>query len=362
MVLMYKEDWEEAKNSLAAWWEGEERSPLLQVVGPREGVQLWRFYDGWDFCRYPDKPEIAIRNFEDFCRATFFGGVAFPNLWINFGAGVLAAFLGAEPIFRSNTMWFGNQRGEGRMSLRDLSESELDRGNVWWKRVMNATRKAVAAHRGRFVVGITDIGGVLDVVAALHGTIRLIVSLYRRSSEVKAAISNILDLWHECYDEFHRVMVEGGHEGVSAWMGIWCPHRWYPIQCDISYMIPPSKFEEFVKPHLEEQCSRLNHTVYHLDGPGQIPHLRSLLSIEELDAIQWVPGAKEEGVGHDCGSPRWFKLYEQILEAGKGLVVAMPYYRVENFLKVFPRGRIIVQTLAFTERDARNLLKKQGRG
>jgi 5-methyltetrahydrofolate--homocysteine methyltransferase len=48
-----------------------------------------------------------------------------------------------------------------------------------------------------------------------------------------------------------------------------------------------------------------------LDGPGQLVHLDSLLSIPELDNIQWVPGA---------GNPdewNWPEVYKKIRDAGK---------------------------------------------
>jgi len=355
MTLAYKEDWEEAKNALMAWWEGELRRPLIQVVAPKRRVARWFLYDSWDFCRYPDQPEIAVKRFEQWCSTTFFGGAAYPNLWINFGPGILAAFLGASPVFTGDTMWFGSQRGKGVMRLEEVASLKLDEGNVWWRRVVNATRVAVRAHRGRFIVGMTDIGGVLDVIASLRGTVELLKDLYRRPSKLEDAIWAVVDLWHECYNRLHTIITEGGQEGTSAWMGIWCRERWYPFQCDIAFMMSPSIFAKFVAPHIREQCNRLEYSIYHLDGPGQIPHLKYLLEIDELTGVQWVPGAREELRGHDCGSPKWYGLYRRILSAGKALVVAMPPTRVPGFLKKFHRGRILIQTWAASEDDAKAL-------
>lgn len=351
--LLYKKDWDDARNIFAAWWEGEVKTPLVQVVAPRETQPS---YDGWDFCRFPDQPEIAIANFEQWSAKTYFGGLAYPNLWINFGPGILSAFLGAEPIFGNNTMWFGNQREVGNRSLRELSEAELDTDNVWWRRVENATRRALEAHKGRFIVGVTDIGGVLDVIAALRGTTELLKDIYRGPSELLAAVDNVTKLWIECYDRYCRMMKEYGHEGTSAWMGLWSPEKWYPLQCDISYMISPSKFETFVVPHLREQCEHLDHPVYHWDGPGQLVHADHLLKLNFI-AIQWVPGAREELSGHDCGSPRWFDLYNRVLKTGKGLILYMPPWRVEGFVEAFPRARMIIQTWALKVQEAERLLK-----
>lgn len=352
--MLYKEDWNTARETFAAWWEGEVKRPLLQVVAPK-GIYS-ATYDGWDFCRYPDQPELAVRNFEQWCSQTYFGGLAYPNLWINFGPGILSAFLGSEPLFTGQTMWFGNRQGKGPLSLREIAEIELDFSNIWWRRVETATRVAVSLHRNRFIVGMTDIGGVLDVVAALHGTVETLKDTRRNPEGLKLAIWNITELWHECYDRLYQAMVEGGHDGTSAWMGLWSPRRWYPLQCDISFMLSPRMFEEFVVPHLREQCERLDHPVYHWDGPGQIPHLPHLLKLG-FKAIQWVPGAHEELSGHDCGSPKWYELYRKVLDAGIGLILAMPPWRVEAFLKAFPKAKVIIQTWASSIDEAERMLR-----
>lgn len=62
---------------------------------------------------------------------------------------------------------------------------------------------------------------------------------------------------------------------------------------------------------LDASCQRLTNAFYHLDGPGQLPHLDSLLSISKLKGIQWIPGA---------GAPdykQWPDVYRKIRDAGK---------------------------------------------
>ena len=74
------------------------------------------------------------------------------------------------------------------------------------------------------------------------------------------------------------------------WMNIPSSKPWYPIQCDFCYMISPEQFEEFVLPHLVEQVEHMERSVYHLDGVGELTHLDTILDIEGLTAIQWIPG------------------------------------------------------------------------
>ncbi len=71
-MLIYKDDWDNAKNMLSGWWEGEVRHPLIQVIAPRSNIISRVLYDGWEFCRYPDNPEKVVDIFESWASQTFF--------------------------------------------------------------------------------------------------------------------------------------------------------------------------------------------------------------------------------------------------------------------------------------------------
>ena len=78
-------------------------------------------------------------------------------------------------------------------------------------------------------------------------------------------------------------------------------------------MISKKMFDEIFLPDLIEECRFYERSIYHLDGPGALHHLDSLLEIKELNAIQWVCGAGNEGYA------KWIKVYQKIQQAGKGI-------------------------------------------
>ena len=47
---------------------------------------------------------------------------------------------------------------------------------------------------------------------------------------------------------------------------------------------------------------RLDHSLYHLDGPDAIKHVPALMELEKLDALQWTCGAGQP----DGACPRWY--------------------------------------------------------
>jgi 5-methyltetrahydrofolate--homocysteine methyltransferase len=85
------------------------------------------------------------------------------------------------------------------------------------------------------------------------------------------------------------------------------------FQCDFSAMISPDMFGEFMLPVLNEMCARVGYCMYHWDGPGALSHHDQLLSIPDLDMIQWTPGEGHEPPDH----PRWWPYFHKTVEAGK---------------------------------------------
>ena len=377
MSLAFKEDWEEAKRRLEAWWEGEvvdrvvihvtapRGRPLKEVKplpAPREmepwdpkgqapGWLLARCVSVWGTNPEGWKLEFLVNRYELWFSRTFFGGESFPQIWLNLGPGVLTSFLTGHWRFTGDTVWFSLPEP---MGWEEIFALDLTPENPYWRLTKWLAEELTEAGEGRFLVGTTDIGGVTDILASLRHNENLLLDFYDHPEEVRGASRHITELWHRCYDELHAI-ISKRQEGSCAWMEIWSPKRWYPLQCDFAYMISPKAFEEFVLPHLAEQCRRLDHPVYHWDGPGQIPHLDLLLSIPELRAIQWVPGAGNPPIDDEV----WFPLYKRIQAARKGLVLnGVRPERVEKLLSELEPEGLYISTSCRTEGEARELLCK----
>ena len=238
-------------------------------------------------------------------------GDAFPMVGMDaFGPGVVEAFLGARLDNSTGRVWFHPPRD---IPITELS-LEYDPHNVWFCRIKDICAAAMARWKGRVLVAMTDVGGNLDILAAFRPGERLLLDLYDHSEEVKRATWEAHRLWHRYFDEINAVL-QPVNPGYSDWSGIYCQEPSYMLQCDFSYMISPAMFNEFARPELDATCERLAHSMYHLDGVGQLPHLDSLLGIGRLDGVQWVPGAGKPGCEH------WPEVYRKIRAAGKKIQV-----------------------------------------
>jgi len=349
--MLYKQDFEQSKKRLEAWWQCEVIDrPVIQVIAKQKNVIPVSKWNVWSTAHFLDNPEYVIDEFEKYCTETYFGGEAIPNLWINIGPGIIGAYLGAEPKIAEDTVWFEPLKEWDKIEKR----IEFDSENIWWKKTCKMTSVSTQRGIGKFFTALTDLGGSLDILASLRGTQELLFDLVDSPEQIKKISKKINELWFRYYLELYNIMKDV-QEGTITWMGIWAPKRWYPLQCDFSAMLSPKMFEEFVLPGIEEQCKWLDYSVYHLDGPGQLPHLDMLLEIKDLNAIQWVPGAGSE----PTISPRWFPYYKKILSKGKGLVlVEVKPEEVETLInELGPKG-ILIQTNCDTQEQAEQLLKQ----
>ncbi len=307
-VHFTEEDWERVTRDWSAWWAGELDRPMVMIQG-RQVPPDTTFPDVNRFV--PNLPDdLSAAEIVDAYRApvemTRFYGDAWPKWWVNFGAGAIGAFLGAHLYAEPRTVWFEPAE---RIPIGDLRPA-YDPDNEWWRRVLEVTSAACEKWQGQILVGHTDLGGNLDILASLLTTEQLLMDCLDAPEEVDRLIGEITALWLRYYDELYDIIAPAGC-GTSPWAPILSPERCYMLQCDFSYMISPAMFERFVVPDLAACCEKLDHGFYHMDGVGQIPHVDLLLGIERLRGIQWIPGA-----GHPPAA-EWFSLLKRFRDGGK---------------------------------------------
>jgi hypothetical protein len=166
---------------------------------------------------------------------------------------------------------------------------------------------------GRYLVSVGDLHSNMDALLALRGSERLCMDFYDHPAQIATAMRQVRALYQPVYETLFKAGGMGGERGSAGWAPFWCDGTFATIQCDFLALLSPELSREYVIPALEEEASYLDRCVYHLDGPGCIPHLDDILAIKEIDAIQWVPGAGKPPM-HE-----WMDLLKKCQAAGKGL-------------------------------------------
>ncbi|MCX7842892.1 MAG: hypothetical protein N2489_07450 [Clostridia bacterium] len=313
MEYLYKPDWERAKKMFEAYWHQANEERCLLSVKAVKGVKHEN--PSWGKNRDDEtledhwfNTEKILKRYVNYFENTYFAAEALPMVNVNLGPGVTAAYLGCKYNLESYTVWF-----EHIIQDWEKDSFEFDENSFMWKKTMEITQTASEMGKGKFFVNQTDLSGVIDIIAHLRGTQELLYDLTDYPDEVKAARDKILEIWFKCLNRLYDITRNTNDGGSLSWLAVWSPGLCHALQCDFAAMISPAMFQEFALPEIEKQCRELPYSIFHLDGPGMVCHLDSLLEIKELNAIQWQPGA---------GAPnpvQWPDLLKKIQNKGKSI-------------------------------------------
>ncbi len=353
--------WEKIRRDYSAWWAGELRRPLLHLTmsgrdpgRPEPKLDLRYFHSHYEL----DIPAAAIADrwlYDLECQ--HFLGDSFPSVWPNFGPGVMAAFMGLELQNGDDTVWFHQPKD---LELADIKLEHLP-NNIWLHRVRDLYRAGAEKFEGLVHMGMTDLGGNLDIAASFRQSENLLMDLIDEPEEVEKIAWRSHELWWRYFDELNG-LIQPSNPGYTAWTPVYSVESSYMLQCDFCYMISLEMFNRFVKPELAASCRKLVNPIYHLDGPGQLTHLDSILEIPELKAVQWVPGAGQRPVSE------WPEVYRKIRAAGKNI----QFFTLQDplgwrcFEKIADQlgsaeGLIMIGEIpSEDEAEVRNLLNKYG--
>lgn len=345
MVRFSQDDYARLRNTYDLWWKGELDRPIVPIVidnAPSSNPLPLRFETAWD---KSISPKELVDAHDEYLSRLEWHGEAFPFFKTDaLGPGTMAAFLGCTPVGKKDTVWFEAPRED--IPIEEL-HFEPDDENPNLRHALNIFEAAVEKWQGRVVVGMVDMGGILDVLSSFRGAENLLMDLYDAPDEVHRCINELQKCWFYYYDKIIDLMGENA-SGYTQWFQLYGEKPGYILQSDFSYMIGPDMFDEFVAPELKTSAARLTNAVYHLDGMGEIPHLDSILKIDDIKGIQWVPGS---------GAPEsmnWDELLLKILNSGKKLIslaqdkYGLPISLAKNPGQLYLDGR----TFAGSDRDS----------
>ncbi len=356
MELKNKPDLEASLKRIHAWFEGEvlDRPPVRFTAhnadfqrAHRTAGRMW--------------PDLRSRWFDaeyqiDYYRASIEGqrflGETFPVFWPNLGPEVVAAFYGAELIFGEVTSW-------SRPLVLEWDQMEdlrLDMSCESFRKLEELTAVALEKTDGWYLTGYTDLHGGVDVAAAWRDPQQFCLDLITEPEQCRRLIGLAYRDFQKIYDHFDAILKAHGQLSVT-WMGIPCSGKLHIPSCDFAAMISHSMYREFCHPLLVEEVKPMTHNIYHLDGKGVARHLDLILSVPEIQAIQWV-----QGMGLDQPILQWIPLLRRIREAGKSLVIDLQLDELEAFLEAMrPEGLLLcIEADASFQPDILRRLAKWG--
>jgi len=348
MELAYREDWPEAADRLARWWEGECLGrPAMQLTAPRDGAVWETLPEPPDIWEHWTNPRYVVPRTDQSIRNTAWSAEACPSAWVNLGPISMTGFLGTPVHVDERTVWQSPIVDDWRSY-----ELRFDPANDWWQIAQRLTRALAEAAEGKWHVANADVVEPGDAMSYLRGPARLCLDLLDGPHEkLRRVRDELTEVMWSFYEDLTGI-VRAHMPGTASWLGVWSPRRTATLQCDFSCMVSAEMFAEWFAPPLAELCRRLDHVIYHLDGPGALQHLDTLLSLPRLRAIQWVPGAGAEPQAH----PKWRPLLRRIIDAGVRVHLYVAPDEIEGLLSDLPPEGLFLQTGCGSEAEAQDLL------
>jgi len=351
--MLYKQDWEQAQQRMMAWWEGEVIDRVcLQVTAPLAEASEAEpadiptpddLYDWWTDI------DCVIERTANQIQRTFWGGEAFPLFSPNLGPDVFGAFFGAEIRFLDrSTSWVQPIIND----WQSASQLKLQDDSPWWQRQLELLRQAKTCGDGKWITGIPDTHSGADALAALRGRNDLCLDLYDHPQEVKAAMSRMVEAVVQVYEVYYDIVEAQKYGSSSGWLPAWWPGRANVVQCDYIALVSQEMVEEFFLESIIAEAQWLDRAIFHLDGPDAIRHLDLLLTVPEIQAIQWVPGAGA------LPMTKWIPLLKRIQGAGKSLHLSVWPHEVRTLVEELKAEGLMLNTWVSCEAEARDLLER----
>ena len=346
-AVQYKKDLPDALERLSALWEGRcmER-PCIAVTAPQEKQVPKPSLPTSAEMKWLD-PSWVIQDALAQLQNTWWGGEAIPSYLLLAG---WVVSLGGKPNFSMDTIWFE----EVPVDFGRPSAFTYDPADVWVKKFRAVySALADAAGRDRFLVGQPCMLPASDLLSMHMGANTFLLALLDHPDWMREAIMrgarDLVRAQRELQD-----LIRDKHEfwyGNGGWMPFWAPEPFMSTQCDVSCMLSPRMFEEFIAPELEIAAEALGPIWYHLDGGDARQHLPKLLSLPYVRAIQYTPAPNEP-----CNGPAHLGLYKQIQDAGRIVYIEAPKDNIEPMVRELDPSRLMVYTSCNSIAEGNELL------
>ncbi len=229
----------------------------------------------------------------------------------NFGPEIFSAWCGCSYNFGETTAWSDPCVHDWE---KDYDKAVLNMDHPLFRLLEDFTNKLLVEGKGHFITAMTDfhVGG--DHLAALRDPSNLAMDMIENPDYVKRKLEDSQQEYFKVYDHFYNI-IRSHNVPITTWMPLVSNEKYYVVSNDFSCMVSNKMFEEFFLDGIINECRFLDKSMYHLDGQSALRHLDMLLSIKELNGVQWVPGAGNEGF------ERWIPVYQKIQRAGKSIFI-----------------------------------------
>ena len=319
-MLSQIKGYDKIKQRYDALWECEiiDRPPVSITLPKAERKELPKsasqsLKGKWlDIESRTEREVINVQNTDYFADAL---PIVIPNL----GPEIFSAWYGCGYEFGESTTWSEPCIYDWE---KDSEKAKLDISHPLFKLTEKFTMALLEAGKDVFITGMTDYHAGGDHLAALRDPANLALDMIENIDFVKRELKKAEKDFFKVYDYFYEIL-KSHNQPISGWLPLFADGKYHIPSNDFSCMISNGMFRDVFLEGIINECRYMDKTIYHLDGPGALKHLDCLLDIKELDAVQWVYGAGNEGYH------RWVDVYKKIQNKKKAIALYIDISELE---------------------------------
>lgn len=178
-------------------------------------------------------------------------------------------------------------------SLDRIDGVRIGAENPWLLKYLEFTEKLAALSAGRFPVGMPIMRGPSDVVGAIMGQTEMVFALSDEGDRMKELFLRVTEAFL-CVIDRQNALIPSFHGGSAlGFYHVFCPGTGIWYQEDLSAIMSPSLYREFLAEPERRICEGREFTAIHLH-PSSFFILDELLAKDDLKAIE---------VNKDVGGP-----------------------------------------------------------
>jgi hypothetical protein len=350
MELITKPDYEICRQRVEAWFQGEmiDRAPLRfhrhnaeydAAVKSNHATQREKWFD----------TEYQVDSFIDSIKGMRFNAETFPIFCPNLGPNVYAAFHGGDMTFEDVTSWYHEIIHD---YATDLQKIQFSKDNVFYRKILELMNTAFEKCNRQYLVGYTDLHPGLDCALAWRGVSDLCMDLILDTENAQKLFELTEEHFLEVYDEYDRLLKAHGMPS-SAWMNLPVNGRMHIPSADFSFMISQEDYIRYGLPILQQEVKTMTHNVFHVDGKGVARHIDVILSVPEVQCIQWV-----QGMADDYPIMQHLDFIRYVQSRNRGIIVDLAKEDLNEYMEKMSPKNTFLWIATVSEEEEMDIIRR----
>jgi hypothetical protein len=204
----------------------------------------------------------------------------------------------------------------------------------------------------QYLVGYTDLHPGLDCALAWRGVNDLCMDLLLDTENAQKLFNLTETHFLEVYDEYDRLLKAHGMPS-SSWMNIPVNGRMHIPSADFSFMISQEDYDRYGLPILKQEVEMMTHNVFHVDGKGVAKHIDTILSVPEVQCIQWV-----QGMADDYPIMQHLDFIRYVQSRNRGIIVDLAKEDLNEYMEKMSPKNTFLWIATTSEAEELDIIKR----